>query len=624
MEIPKLTISVQTRAGRAARAEGTTLRDWTRAIDGFVVHYRTGLPALVTCTPPPGETLASIRYELTVPLRNFREVIVPDSGRTYRPRRQLVDFWSGKWQTRVNNVLMPVFIFTGQNGESELAFGVIGRNVETDFSTTEPKQERALQAWMKRLTLVIERGVEGFPLPDSVAMANSDGSVAERLYCREGSELAGQTWWHTLREFSDLLQCHAGHAPRTTAATLEPWWCPWTDWHSDRVNHDLMIANVRAGLDLGIRNFIIDDGWFGPGLDSPLTTTLTMGDWREDRTKFPDLRATVAEIHQSGGNCILWCAPHAVFPASAAFAQRRPLLIMKEPGVPALTGNGYHPLCFRSPEARAAMADLCLELAERYGTQGAKYDLFNNVPCDPCANPDHTHDTHSMVEGLGLLLEEIDRRTRARQPDFITELKQNYGTPWLHHAGTCMRAGDTPYNPEANFFRTSFINAYTPYSINDYQTVSNADSPEAGMAIIIAMLAAGIPTYSMDLVALAEPHRQSLKFYHAWYHRHLAAFHRRREPQSPSLGAWTVDDGAMELHFLVHDENRLRVAGNRPAEILVGTFCDRLILSVAEPAPFSAIITNPQVSGERRLSFAAAETVIVPAKVGDLVTLVSD
>jgi len=45
------------------------------------------------------------------------------------------------------------------------------------------------------------------------------------------------------------------------------------------------------------------------------------------------------------------------------------------------------------------MEDICVNLIERWGFDGSKYDLFNWVPNCQCKNPDHSSDVNSMIEG---------------------------------------------------------------------------------------------------------------------------------------------------------------------------------------------------------------------------------
>ena len=136
-----------------------------------------------------------------------------------------------------------------------------------------------------------------------------------------------------------------------------------------------------------------------------------------------------------------------------------------------------------------------------------------------------------MVEGLHKTLELIDRKTRSIKPDYIIELKQNYATPHLMNYGTLVRAGDTPYDPRGNFLRTAYIHAYTPYTLNDYQSITNSDTPAQAAAMVIRMMAVGVPSYSMDLPALRESHKRILRFFHEWLERNPQWNHCRRQAE---------------------------------------------------------------------------------------------
>lgn len=91
------------------------------------------------------------------------------------------------------------------------------------------------------------------------------------------------------------------------------------------------------------------------------------------------------------------------------------------------------------------MADIAGSLIEKWDFDGAKYDLFNCVPNVRCRNPEHRHDTESMVEGLEWTLRDMYERTRRLKPDYVIELKQNYGTPFMR--------GRIPLDGEHDLFR---------------------------------------------------------------------------------------------------------------------------------------------------------------------------
>ena len=67
--------------------------------------------------------------------------------------------------------------------------------------------------------------------------------------------------------------------------------------------------NARVAADLGLRTFIMDDGWFTEGTEFGYHRT---GDWRPVSSKFPDFRAHVRHVQDMGLKCLLWVAPFMV------------------------------------------------------------------------------------------------------------------------------------------------------------------------------------------------------------------------------------------------------------------------------------------------------------------------
>ena len=224
------------------------------------------------------------------------------------------------------------------------------------------------------------------------------------------------------------------------------------------------------------------------------------------------------------------------------------------------TSNGFHVLCMRNPEAREIMADICVHLAKEYDTDGAKYDLYNCVPVVECCCKEHEHDTDSMVVALQKTMELIWQKVRAVKPNYMVELKQNYGGSRLATYGTMMRAGDTPYCPEGNFLRTAYIQSYTPYAANDYQTITNYDTLESAAKVIIKMLAVGIPTYSMDLLALEEEKKQLIAFLNEWYIENIVEKENFKR---------TAMDGMLDVWYSKGEQERLYFAVNSAKEIVV-------------------------------------------------------
>lgn len=484
-------------------------------------------------------------------LRNFNDVIAPDSGREFFNTLQPVYFWTKNFVSRVNDVKTPLYILCGQDNCACLCFGVIGKDYERDFNSLEPHGRRALSLYGRTLSLEIT---------GEIPLEYREDIFEEGIFLMDEKEDTGIVWTEALREFHKTRQEWENITFEYSKDSMYPLWCSWTDWDSADVDEKVLMDNVEEGLKIGIRNYILDDGWFGKGLDCDDTEKLDIGDWESDLSKFPDLRKVTEAIREKGGKSVIWCAPHAVGEISKVRAQREKYLMRDSEGKLVYTKNGFNTLCLRNPEAREIMADICVHLAKDYNTDGAKYDLFNCIPDVECCCKEHSHDTKSMIVGLQKTMELIWKKVRAVNPVYIVELKQNYGGSRLASYGTMMRAGDTPYCPEGNFRRTAYIQSYTPYAANDYQTITNFDTLVSAARVIIKMIAVGIPTYSMDLAALDKDKKKQIAFLNNWYIENIVEKENYER---------TALDGMLEKWIVRGEKENLYFAVNSATEIVV-------------------------------------------------------
>ncbi|HBE01434.1 MAG: hypothetical protein A2096_02975 [Spirochaetes bacterium GWF1_41_5] len=553
----------------------TPMKRARKCINDATMLIHQGNPQQIRIIPPYNQIIKKISYCLTTPLKNYFQVIVPDSGRNYISLKQLIQFWGQKNTSEVCDIKMPLFIFLNHTGYAETAFGVIGENLETSFSCTEPSRDRALIAWKKKLTLQITRGTEEYPIPKF--MLKNDGSWQEELFFFFSNSKQTENWMCILRNFSRLQRQRFILEEYQPKQALYPLWCSWTDWHSDGVTSRVILDNVREGLTMGIKNYIIDDGWFGPGLDSGYDIDLNIGDWDADPMKIPDMKKLVENIKFSGATPLIWCAPHAVAPGSKVFKKRKKYLIKNLNQKLLMTHNNFHSLCFQCPEAREIMTEICTSFITRWGIKGAKYDLFNCLPKNVvCHSHDHNHDTVSMIDGLTKTLKQIYTGTTALDSDYIIELKQNYGTPFLTRFGSFIRAGDTPYDPYGNQQRMKYIHAYTPFTINDYQTITSYDSPEVTAVIVIGMMAFGVPAFSINFTSLADLQKKVIRYYLGIYNDSLCDFSQFRIPQNADSSVLYLKGANRDYYFLIENWNELNING--PGIILNGTLNKKLLL----------------------------------------------
>ncbi len=222
-----------------------------------------------------------VYHTYSTSLRNFNHVIVPDSGRNFFGVEQTVYFWTRNFASRVNDVKSPLYILCGQDNCASLCFGVIGKDYEREFKSVEPHGGRALSLYGRTLTLQISGKI-----PEEYREENI---YEEGIYLMDEPKNTGIPWTEALREFHKIRKDWEQIVLPYTKASMYPMWCSWTDWDSAKVNEQVVRENVEEGLKLGIQNYIIDDGWFGLGLDCDEKLQLNIGDWESEPEKFPDL-----------------------------------------------------------------------------------------------------------------------------------------------------------------------------------------------------------------------------------------------------------------------------------------------------------------------------------------------
>lgn len=554
-------------------------------------------PHPVRILPKGGRGVASVTYFIRAPMRNFSAVIAPDSGRWYTDLAGVTSFWKhGRTlRSRIHDVRPPLYLFLSPSGHVCTAMGVIGALVETDFRLEEPESNRALNVHTGGVTVAIQRGSADVPLSD--VLLDDEAGFTEHVFARAQADSGDQSWTDVFREYSR----HEGTSVPVADAFLEhldPYWCSWTDWDSSEVNDQLILDNVEAGVRLGVKNYIIDDGWFGPGLDASYADVLNIGDWEPDTNRFKDMTGLVRRTRDLGARLLIWCAPHAVGPRSRSAAQHAHLLMQDREGTPLRSETQFHTLCFRSPHAREVMLGICEKLAHDLPFDGAKYDLFNWIPDAHCRSTQHEHDTPSDLQGLEMVLAGARRRTEALSPRYIIELKQNYGTSRLAQYGSVMRAGDAPFDPTTNFARIQHIQGYSPAALSDYQTFNQTDSDEDVAIAVIQMLALGVPSYGTSLAQMSASRGKVLAWHHHLFEQHRDAMVPYRVIVTPGAELTKAAGAGQDVWFITGECSPLRI--DRPALVLNGKHSSFVPLSLELAAVTEMLVRDCQGQVVRR------------------------
>jgi hypothetical protein len=374
-----------------------------------------------------------------------------------------------------------------------------------------------------------------------------------------------------------------------------------------------VLDNARVARELGVGTVILDDGWFGTGLDDD-HGALNLGDYEPDPRKFPDLRGHVADLQALGLKVLLWHAPLCVAPSSRTYGRLRQLLIHQH-GREFVSVNGLGMLCPACPEVRQYVADETRRLFAAYGVDGLKADLYNCLPVGPCESTAHSHDVADGVGAVEAVMEAQWAAAREARPDALVELKQDYASVRLARYGTMVRAGDTAYDVDTNCRRCFYAQAYAPCVHNDYFVTSRHATPRAVALAMIRMLAAGVPTFGGDWLTTPAEQQNIIRAWLDLYRRKIGIFRLPREPQTNDLSAWQGGNAVEAWVAAIWNGREIRLPEAGSVVVMNGTDRDDLYLRLPHPshAEIETVDFRGRSAGQSRMRVTDGGRVAIPS-----------
>ena len=466
----------------------------------------------------------AVSLKVSVPLLNYAAVLVPDCGRHYVKSLRLLDLRNGVYQLSAANGGHPFLALADEGGEFCFGFGWLSAVGEVKVQTVMPRMSHRSAMLGGDDFLVIEFVSSG-PLEDITVLD------VEAFSCRDS-----ETWFHALRQYAQLIQRQEDISYPSNPAAWLPTWCTWTAFCSRDLTQERVLANARVARELRIGTIVIDDGWFGPGLDDD-GGVLNLGDYEPDPRRLPDFPDLVRRLHAMDLKVLLWHAPLCLARTSRSYARLKRYAIHRD-GEEFTSVNGLAMLCPACPDVRGYVADETERLLRSYGVDGLKVDLHNCLPSGPCDSGEHEHDCRDSLTALDRCMSAQWERAVATKRDVLVELKQDYGNARLARHGTMVRAGDTAYDMDTNCRRCFYTQAFAPCVHSDY-LVTSADTPPHSMDLLmIRAMTAGVPTLSLDLLRIGKPLQGVIKRWLEFYEAHVTMFQTPREPQTNDMSVW--------------------------------------------------------------------------------------
>ena len=320
----------------------------------------------------------------------------------------------------------------------------------------------------------------------------------------------------TVRQCSEWVARKNGfveaHAPD---AAFDPLYSTWYAFLQD-VHADELEREARLAASLGMKTMILDDGW--QKVDSRAFYSAT-GDWMPVASRFPDMKAHVAEVHKAGLKYMLWLAVPFMGDEAKNYPRFKKML---------LSDGDTGILDPRFPEVREFLISTYERVVGEWGFDGVKLDFIDSFQLpekDPAIADGYSgRDYRSLPEAVNRLMKDVLARLRRINPDVLVEFRQHYMGPAMLQYGNMMRCADCPADPTANRRRICDLRLTSGgIAVHSDMLVWSKDETPEGAALQILNALFSTIQYSMVLATLPTSHRDVIRNWLGFSQRHRAA-----------------------------------------------------------------------------------------------------
>lgn len=195
--------------------------------------------------------------------------------------------------------------------------------------------------------------------------------------------------------------CRGVHRDQERPILVNNWEATYFNFNADKIE-----TIAKAGAELGIELFVLDDGWFGKR-DSDNSS---LGDWVEDRRKLPNGLCDLAErINRHGLKFGLWFEPEMISPDSDLY-RAHPDWCLHAAGRRRSEARWQLVLDLSRPEVRDYLYDALARIFTDVPIAYVKWDMNRALTeiGSATASPEHQQEiAHRYMLGLYELLERL-------------------------------------------------------------------------------------------------------------------------------------------------------------------------------------------------------------------------
>ncbi|RKY71968.1 MAG: hypothetical protein DRP97_01310 [Candidatus Latescibacterota bacterium] len=459
--------------------------------------------------------LNRFKVRLRSPLRDLHRVWMPNlllEGQLERVSLQ----WGFAYLTAANRC-MPFVACLNRAGRNRASIGLMDQTTETEVRGCGFDAEA-------RYVIELSRPIEG------ITLRTKEYREDVYLNCGEGS------WFDAMTDFTQTYDALTGvQMPKLHPNAADPLYCTWYA-HGRMVDQEKVLAELDLVRELGFRNYVIDEGWFGRGPEA----AEFRGDYTPNPKKFPDMMKVVDAVHARGMNILLWVSPFQIAKKSLKYPELKRYLNQRDrlgelpyfrPMLsPWVSGTVQKPdveergeLCPRTGITETYVPELVAGLIRDYHLDGLKIDFVDQVSVLPCT-ADHEHIYPTVGEAMARTMQAMDAAIRKVKPDAIIEFRLPYANIFLRPFATLYRAQDCPWDWDQNRRQCAWIQSFTPgygpLAEADYISWRADERDENVAKAVMSAILYCVPSIGMDFQKLPESHLKIVKHWLEFYQAH--------------------------------------------------------------------------------------------------------
>lgn len=293
--------------------------------------------------------------------------------------------------------------------------------------------------------------------------------------------------------------------PRQSAYARQPVFSTWYRHHQN-ITAEILISDCKKFKAMGMDTMIVDDGW---QVDNALRGYAYIGDWKESKSKFPDVKQFVKTIHNIGMKVCFWFAMGFI----GDFSEAAGIFAGKYLGKYNYSEhvNIVDP---RFPEIRKFFADKIVDSVKAWELDGIKLDfvdVFHSVGETPFREG---MDFYGLDEAIEALCREIYTRLLEINRDILIEYRQKYIGVAARQYCNMIRVLDCPGSALLNRVGTLDLRLTSgETSVHSDMLIWNNGENVDDAALQLTAILFAVPQISVRSESLTLNRRKMLRFY---------------------------------------------------------------------------------------------------------------